>query len=103
MSNENSSAEVLKTPEEWCQIEGVQILDADGWRGRGGRDWNDPITRAEFQERLITCTQRSVVPRPETCRPVEVDGETIRVHGAGEASLARRKAEAALKRAGGGE
>ncbi|MFC5268438.1 hypothetical protein ACFPJ1_40570 [Kribbella qitaiheensis] len=68
MSNENETktdtAEVLKTAEEWCQIEGVQILDADGWRGRDGRDWTDPISLAEFQERLATCTQRSLATQP---------------------------------------
>lgn len=49
-----------KTPAEWCRIEGVEILDPDGWRGANGRPWNDPITLAEFQERLVVCTQRSV-------------------------------------------
>lgn len=53
--------EDLKTPAEWCRIEGVEILDPDGWRGRDGRPWTDPITLAEFQERLVTCTMRHVV------------------------------------------
>lgn len=60
MSTENE----LKTPTEWCRLEGVEILDADGWRGRDGRPWTDPITLAEFRDRLITCTQRSVAPAP---------------------------------------
>lgn len=65
MSNGNETQTALKTPEEWCQIEGVQILDADGWRGRDGRDWNDPISLAEFQERLVICTMRHVVKTPQ--------------------------------------
>ena len=51
----------LKTPAEWCLIERVEIMDPDGWRGRGGRPWTDPITLAEFKQRLVTCTMRHVV------------------------------------------
>ena len=25
-----------KTPEQWCEIKGIYILDPDGWRGAGG-------------------------------------------------------------------
>jgi hypothetical protein len=46
----------LKTPDEWCAILGARILDADGWRGAGGRPWSDPISREEFDLRLIVCT-----------------------------------------------
>lgn len=56
MSTENE----LKTPTEWCRLEGVEILDADGWRGPDRRDFDDPITLAEFRARLATCTQRSL-------------------------------------------
>lgn len=62
MSTENA----LKTPAEWCLLEGVEILDPDGWRGHNGRPWEDPITLAEFRERLIACTQRSVAPQSAT-------------------------------------
>lgn len=49
---------LLRTPDEWCRLEGVEILDADGWRGRNGRPWEDPITLAEFKTRLVVCTMR---------------------------------------------
>lgn len=52
--------EDLKTPDEWCRIEGVEVMDPDGWRGRDGRPWTDPITLAEFKNRLIICTMRHV-------------------------------------------
>lgn len=83
MSNENGTETELKTPEEWCRIEGVQILDADGWRGRDGRDWNDPISLAEFQERLVICTQRSIplqespITGPQYPQPQQAGGVTI--------------------------
>jgi len=65
MSTKNDTNPDLKTPDEWCGIQGVQILDPDGWRGRHGRPWTDPISLAEFRERLATCTQRSTPAEPE--------------------------------------
>lgn len=53
--------EDLKTPDEWCRLEGVEVMDPDGWRGRNGRPWTDPITLAEFKNRLVTCTMRHAV------------------------------------------
>lgn len=83
MSHENETQTALKTPEEWCRIEGVQILDADGWRGRDGRDWNDPISLVEFKERLVVCTQRRIalqespITGPQYPRPQQPGGVTI--------------------------
>lgn len=53
--------EDLKTPDEWSRLEGVEVMDPDGWRGRNGRPWTDPITLAEFKNRLITSTLRHAV------------------------------------------
>lgn len=44
-----------KTPAEWCAELGARIADPDGWRD-GTRDWNEPIDRAEFDQRLMRCT-----------------------------------------------
>lgn len=44
------------TPSEWCDQLGARILDADGWAGPDGRPFGDPITRAEFDRRLMRCT-----------------------------------------------
>lgn len=53
----------LKTPDEWCQITGTQIVDPDGWRGASGRPFTDPINEAEFQRRLsVSTTNSRVVP-----------------------------------------
>lgn len=49
---------MLRTPEDWCKIHNVQVLDPDGWRGRYGRPWTDEIDEAEFLDRLQICTQR---------------------------------------------
>lgn len=50
---------VMRTPDEWCRIHQIQILDADGWRGRDAKDWNEPLTELDFMERANVCTQRS--------------------------------------------
>ena len=68
----------LKTPDEWSKLEGVEILDPDGWRGRNGRPWTDPITLAEFQERLIVCTQRRL---PRASADVRAEFEANRAAG----------------------
>jgi len=44
-----------KTPEEWCQILGVQISDPDGWRV-DGKPWSDPIDESEFHVRYAGST-----------------------------------------------
>lgn len=44
-----------KTPEEWCELLGVRILDPDGWR-QDSKSLTDPITRQEFESRLVTST-----------------------------------------------
>jgi hypothetical protein len=48
--------EVRRTPEEWCARLGWRILDPDGWRGRQGRPWADPISRDEFERRAAEST-----------------------------------------------
>jgi hypothetical protein len=74
VSTENGTktgpGEVLKTPSDWCLVEGIEILDPDGWRGVGGRPWTDPITLAEFNNRLIVCTMRRVAPGETPRMPI---------------------------------
>lgn len=54
---DNWADAALKTPDEWQRlIPDVRIVDSDGWRGPGGRSWDDPITRAEYLERRNRCT-----------------------------------------------
>jgi hypothetical protein len=43
-----------KQPVEWCKIIGIQVRDQYGWEDGdvfGPKDWNAPITRAEFLQR----------------------------------------------------
>ena len=62
-----SDSETKLKPAEWCMLEGIEILDADGWRGSRSQDFDEPVPRAEFLDRLSTCTQRKTVPtsKPE--------------------------------------
>lgn len=50
----------LKTPKEWQVVTGVVVMDPDGWRSKCGkhepRDFNDPITQEEFEDRLSIST-----------------------------------------------
>lgn len=64
MSDENGTGIEMRTPAEWCLIEGVEVLDPDGWRGTSGRPWTDLISLAEFKNRLIVSTMRRVNPTP---------------------------------------
>lgn len=48
----------LRTPDEWCRIRGVHILDADGWRPPVAQAWDVPITENEFIRRAAISTIR---------------------------------------------
>lgn len=93
----------LKTPETWMTELGIEILDPDGWRSPTAKDWDEPITRAEFEERAATCTQRHVNPTPSiaTCKCPTGNGTCQ--HGTRtnptptEASLPRRRHQLNLK------
>ena len=38
-------------PCDWELIQGIKIIDPDGWRGINGKSFEEPITRAEWEER----------------------------------------------------
>jgi len=40
-----------RKPCEWEKIDGIKIIDPDGWRGINGKSFEEPITRAEWEER----------------------------------------------------
>lgn len=44
-----------KTSQEWCDLLGVFVIDADGWREDPG-SWDRRITEADFNARLIRST-----------------------------------------------
>ena len=52
MTERNSE---VKTPEEWQDELDVIILDPDGWR-EDDTPWTKPITREEFETRLVNST-----------------------------------------------
>jgi hypothetical protein len=45
-----------KTGRQWAADLGVTILDPDGWRLADGVTLDDPITRLDFERRLIVST-----------------------------------------------
>jgi hypothetical protein len=71
----------LRTPREWGEITGMVVMDPDGWRGSvtwgdttyGPRDFDEPITRQEFDARAMWSTVNPVAlqARPRTTRPEE--------------------------------
>lgn len=51
----------LRTPTEWEQLLGFQILDPDGWdRSNFEVSWAEPISESEFRTRLAVSTARLV-------------------------------------------
>lgn len=49
----------LRTPKEWGELYGVDILDPDGWRSADAPPWTEPITLADFYDRARRCTVRN--------------------------------------------
>lgn len=51
---------VKRTPEEWLETtlyQNIEVLDPDGWdRSDFERSWAEPITRGEFERRLMLST-----------------------------------------------
>jgi hypothetical protein len=53
------SAPELRTPAEWSVLDGVTVMDPDGWRGSRtlpAKSWDEPISREEWQDRLEVST-----------------------------------------------
>jgi len=49
----------LRTPAEWSALDGVTVMDPDGWRGSKhlpAKSFDEPIDRAEWVERLSVST-----------------------------------------------
>ncbi|MDG4792727.1 hypothetical protein [Micromonospora sp. WMMD1082] len=68
----------LRTPDEWCERQGLVVLDADGW---ADKPWTVPITRAEFLRRAMGSTVAKV-PTVDPDAP-DVDPAEPRPDGAG--------------------
>ena len=60
----------LTTPDEWCKQFSVTVHGPDGWR-RDGRPWSDPITEAEFWERVAVSSCEMPARRTDTHRSPE--------------------------------
>ena len=66
---------VLHTPSEWSALDGVTVMDPDGWRGTRtlpAKSFDEPISRAEWEQRLSVSSQISPVTRPEVGEALSV-------------------------------
>jgi hypothetical protein len=61
--------ELLLTPVEWCEMEGIIILDADGWNGPGAPSWQTPIPKKEFERRRDVSTIGPATKKVEKINP----------------------------------
>ena len=44
-----------RTPSEWEQVKGIEVLDPDGWRA-DRKSWDDPISEKEWEKRISLST-----------------------------------------------
>lgn len=62
-----ASTSELHTPAEWSALDGVTVMDPDGWRGSRtlpAKSFDEPISRDEWEQRLSISTHslRTVQP-----------------------------------------
>ena len=52
------------TPDKWCELLQVKIIDPDGWHGctKQGITYGSPILLSEFIRRLKRCTIQAMAP-----------------------------------------
>lgn len=66
------SAPELRTPAEWSALDGVTVMDPDGWRGTRdlpAKSWDEPISHDEWQERLSVSTRSLHTVQAEHVEP----------------------------------
>ena len=49
-----------RTPEYWTALYGLEVVDADGWRGKDAPSWTERITLPDFWKRFCGSTVRAV-------------------------------------------
>jgi len=68
------AAPELRTPAEWSALDGVTVMDPDGWRGSKqlpAKSFDEPIDRDEWEGRLSLSTQSLRTTQPED-KPLSV-------------------------------
>lgn len=63
-SHQVRDSPTLRPPREWASLEGLRILDPDGWRGARAKDFEEPITRLEYEERVSISTVEHIRREP---------------------------------------
>lgn len=53
-----STTEQLRTPQDWCNLKAMTIVDPDGWMDPtlGSKGWDEPISEVEFDNRAALST-----------------------------------------------
>jgi hypothetical protein len=46
---------VMKSPDQWCKITGIQVMDPDGWRNEG-LSWSTRISQWKFMRLTVPST-----------------------------------------------
>lgn len=68
--------DVRRTPDEWSAAKGIEVRDPDGWRNEG-RDWNEPVTEAEFNRLCGPSTIRPLRPEETLGNPQGLTGTDV--------------------------
>ena len=63
-----------KTPAEWADLLGIQIIDPDGWRSPNEKDVEEPLPFHEFCNRAWMST---IGVKPDAPRVVEQERLTL--------------------------
>jgi hypothetical protein len=53
--------QIFLTPDSWCQLTGIVILDPDGWDRSAANfqdEWNKPLCFEEFYGKAVNSTTR---------------------------------------------
>lgn len=51
-----------RTPDAWCALYGLEIVDPDGWRRADAPSWDTLISLPEFWRRFTASTTRGAAP-----------------------------------------
>ena len=51
---------ILYSPEKWCELTGIVIIDPDGWDRGSQTDYNRAISFSEFYNKAIASTASGI-------------------------------------------
>jgi hypothetical protein len=83
---------VWRTPDMWCEIYGLAVVDPDGWRGEGAPDWEQPLTLPDFASRFNRSTVAGMTEQQQRRFAADVKAARLLI----EAARAQADAEAVM-------